>query len=213
MKNNTTYSKKEEFLNVLTHGFGFVLSFVTLVLMLQKTANCNFRNQISAWVFGLSLILLYGASTFYHATKKPLLRRKLNILDHAFIYVLIAGTYTPFTLLTLQSSYGKTMLATVWIIALVGSIFKIFFTGKFEKISTYAYIGMGCIVIFLIKPLLKNLPLHGFYYLIGGGISYIIGAYFYLKDGKINYNHAIFHVFVLLGSFLHFMAVYNYVLC
>ncbi len=207
------YSKKEEFLNILTHGFGFVLSVLALIAMLIKTAQCGFRQQLSAWIFGLSLVFLYAASTLYHAAKKPSYRRKLNILDHAFIYVLIAGTYTPFTLITLQSSYGKTMLATVWIVAIVGSVFKLFFTGKFEKISTYAYIGMGFIVVVLIKPLLQNLPLSGFWYLIGGGVSYIIGAYFYLKDGKIAYNHAIFHVFVLLGSFGHFMAVYHHVLC
>ncbi|MCL4133378.1 UNVERIFIED_CONTAM: hypothetical protein GTU68_000909 [Idotea baltica] len=208
----TYYNSKEERLNVLTHAIGLVLSVVALVvLLIHASYNGTTRHIVSFFIFGASLILLYSASTFYHYTQQPELRKKLNILDHAAIYVLIAGTYTPFTLITLKGNLGWTIFGITWGIALVGVFLKLFYTGRFEKVSTAAYVAMGWIIIFAIKPLLENLPLNGLYWLLAGGVFYTVGAILY-SIPKIKYNHTIFHVFVLLGSFSHFMAVYYYVL-
>ena len=208
----TYYSKTEEKLNVLTHALGLVLSLIALVLLIKHAStNGTVTHIVSFTIFGASLILLYSASTFYHYTQNPRLRKKLNILDHAAIYVLIAGTYTPFTLVTLKGWLGWLIFGITWGIALVGIFFKLFYTGRFDKISTIAYVVMGWIIIFAINPLIENLPLHGLYWLLAGGLFYTVGAVLY-SINKIRYNHAIFHVFVLLGSFSHFMAVYFYVL-
>jgi hemolysin III len=211
-KHNTYYEPTEEKLNVITHAFGLLLSIIALVLLVVHASyNGTARHIVSFVIFGASLIVLYAASTFYHYSKHPDIRRKLNIFDHASIYVLIAGTYTPFTLVTLKGPLGWTIFGITWGIALAGIFLKLFYTGKYDKISTIAYVAMGWIIIFAIKPLMQNLPLTGLYWLLAGGISYTLGAILY-SIKKIKYNHAIFHVFVLFGSFSHFMAVYYYVL-
>ena len=211
-KHITYYNSIEEKLNVITHGIGLVLSIVALILLiLHANEMGTSRHIVSFTIFGTSLILLYSASTFYHYSQKPSIRHKLNILDHASIYVLIAGTYTPFTLVTLKGPLGWTIFGITWGIALLGVLLKLFYTGKYDKISTIAYVAMGWIIIFAVKPLIENLPLNGLYWLLAGGIFYTIGAILY-SIKKIKFNHAIFHVFVLLGSFSHFMAIYFYVL-
>lgn len=211
-KHLTYYNSTEEKLNVITHAIGLLLSITALVfLILHASFDGTARHIVSFTIFGSSLILLYSASTIYHYVQKPALRRKLNILDHSAIYILIAGTYTPFTLVTLKGWVGWTIFGITWGIALIGVFFKMFYTGRFDKISTIAYIAMGWIIIFAIKPLIDNLPVNGLYWLLAGGVFYTIGAVLYSLP-KIKYNHAIFHVFVLLGSFSHFMAVYFYVL-
>lgn len=210
-KDLTYYSKTEEKWNVITHGIGFLLSIVALVLLIRKALKMGSINYlVSFTVFGISLILAYGASTFYHSSIQPNIRAKLNILDHAAIYVLIAGTYTPYTLITLKGWVGWTILSIVWGIALVGIFFKLFYTGRFDKISTIAYVGMGWIIVFAIKPLIAQLSLNGLLWLSSGGVFYTIGAVFYSLN-TIKYNHAIFHVFVLLGSISHFISIYFYV--
>ena len=214
MKNKhlTYYPSTEEKINILTHGLGLLLSIAALVLLIiHANAHGTARHIVSFTIFGASMILLYSASTLYHYSQKPDIRRKLNILDHASIYVLIAGTYTPFTLITLKGWLGWTIFGITWGIAIIGVFFKLFYTGRFDKISTIAYVAMGWIIIFAVKPLIENLPLHGLYWLLAGGIFYTIGAILYSVK-KIKFNHAIFHVFVLLGSFSHFMAIYFYVL-
>lgn len=207
-KLNHRYSEKEEKLNVFSHGFGLLLSIVAFPFLIVKSLEYNeFWSIVSFYIYGLSLIILYAASTFYHAAKKPRLRRKLNIFDHAAIYVLIAGTYTPFCLLVLSSNLGWYLFVAVWIFALVGVVLKLFFTGRFDKLSTALYLLMGWQIVFLIKPLIANFTNQGLLYLFLGGVFYTVGALFY-SIKKIKYNHAIFHVFVLLGSFSHFIAVY-----
>jgi hemolysin III len=206
------YSPLEEKINILSHAAGFLLSFLALILMLVKSSSSgNFLEIISALVFGLSLMILYAASTLYHRSREEKLRARLRIFDHAAIYVLIAGTYTPFTLITLHGNTGWLLFATVWTMALVGVILKLFFTGKFNILSTAMYVGMGWLIIFAIKPLLAALPSEGLNYLFAGGAFYTIGALFYAFKNR-NFTHATFHIFVLLGSFCHFMAVYFYVL-
>ena len=206
------YSPIEEKINILSHAVGFIFSIVALVLLVtHATQHGDVWHIVSFSIFGASLIILYAASSFYHSAKKSELRSRLNIIDHASIYVLIAGTYTPFTLVTLKGTIGWVIFGISWGLALTGIILKFFFTGKYNLMSTIMYVLMGWVIVFAIKPLINNLPLAGLLWLVAGGISYTIGAILYgIK--KIKFNHAIFHMFVLMGSFCHFMSVYFYVL-
>jgi hemolysin III len=207
-KLNFGYTKREEFLNVLSHGFGLVLSVIAFPFLILKAFEyTDFWKPASFIIYGLSMILLYAASTFYHAAKNPEKRRKLNIFDHSAIYVLIAGSYSPFCLVELDSSLGWYMFIAVWVFALIGIILKLFFTGKYDKISTIMYVLMGWQVVFFAKPLANNISENALYLIIAGGIFYTIGAVLY-SIKKIPYNHAIFHVFVLLGSLSHFFSIY-----
>jgi len=206
------YSPLEEKINIISHAMGFILSIVALVLLVTHAClHGDVRHIVSFSIFGASLMMLYAASTFYHLAKKPALRNKLKIMDHASIYVLIAGTYTPFTLVTLKGATGWVIFGISWGLALTGIILKLFFTGKYDLISTIMYILMGWVIVFAIKPLIRNLPLEGLLWLFAGGISYTVGAVLYSIE-KIKFNHAIFHLFVLIGSFCHFMSVFFYVL-
>jgi hemolysin III len=206
---NHRYSATEEKLNVLSHGFGLVLSVIAFPFLILKSMEfTGFWKPISFIIYGLSLIILYAASTFYHAAKTPKKRRRLNIFDHSAIYVLIAGSYSPFCLVGLNSNLGWYMFLFVWLFALTGVILKLFFTGRFDKISTAMYLLMGWQVLFFIKPLMQSLTAEGLQFLIVGGVFYSIGAILY-SIKKMPYNHFIFHVFVLLGSLSHFIAIFN----
>jgi len=206
------YSPIEEKINIISHAVGFILSIVALVLLVRHaTLHGDVWHIVSFSIFGASLILLYAASTFYHSARKSEVRNRLKIIDHASIYALIAGTYTPFTLVTLKGTIGWVIFGASWGLALTGIILKLFFTGKYDLISTIMYVFMGWIIVFAIKPLINNLPLEGLLWLIAGGVSYTIGAILY-SIKKIKFNHAIFHMFVLIGSFCHFMSVFFYVL-
>ena len=206
------YSPIEEKINIISHAIGFILSIVALVLLVtHANLHGDVWHIVSFSIFGASLIILYAASTFYHNAKKPELRNRLKIIDHAAIYVLIAGSYTPFTLVTLQGTIGWVIFGTSWGLALTGIILKLFFTGKYNLISTLMYVFMGWVIVFAIKPLINNLPLEGLFWLFAGGMAYTIGAILY-SIKKIKLNHAIFHLFVLMGSFSHFVSVFFYVL-
>jgi len=208
---NQGYSQKEEKLNIASHGFGLVLCSIAFPFLILKAFSFEgFWKPASIIIYGLSLIILYAASTFYHASKEPKLRRKLNILDHAAIYVLIAGTYTPFTLITLEGETGWIVFLVTWAFALVGIILKLFFTGKFDKLSTVMYVLMGWQIVFVIEALIEKLPEAGLEYLFAGGVFYTVGAILY-SIKKIPFNHAVFHFFVLLGSLSHFIGVYYYI--
>ena len=205
------YSNLEEKLNVWSHAFGIFLSIIALVLLMTKAIEKgNTWMMISFPIFGISLILLYLASTLYHSAKDPSKRFKLKIFDHAAIYVLIAGSYTPFTLVSLNGETGWFIFSIVWILAFTGIILKLFFTGRFKVLSTAMYVLMGWLIIFYFKELTANLHSDGVFYLIIGGVFYTIGAVLY-SIKKIKFNHAIFHVFVLGGSFCHFLSVYLYI--
>jgi len=212
MQNINHYSPIEERINISSHAFGFVLSLVALALLvIHATKYGTVWHIVSFSVFGLSLLALYAASTLYHSAKNPVLRSKLRIVDHATIYILIAGTYTPFTLITLGGAVGWIIFSVSWAMAFIGIILKIFFTGKHDLISTLLYVFMGWIILFALEPLINNLPSNGLCWLIAGGVAYTVGALLYSIE-KIKFNHAIFHMFVLLGSFCHFVSVYYYVL-
>jgi hemolysin III len=212
LKRTTYYDPKEEKLNVLSHGIGLILSVIALVLLVVfASLEGGLWHIVSFSIYGASLIVLYSASTLYHYVQNPKLRYRLNIFDHASIYILIAGTYTPFTLVVLDGWVGWTIFGVSWGLALIGVILKLFFIGRFDKISTIAYVLMGWLIVFAIKPLVHNLPIEGLLWLLAGGVFYTIGAVLY-SIKRIKYNHAIFHIFVLLGSFSHFIAVFFYVL-
>ncbi|MGA8853390.1 MAG: hemolysin III family protein [Christiangramia sp.] len=206
------YPPKEEKLNILSHGIGFGLSILALILLIVKANKLGEEKHLVSFViFGASMVLVYAASTFYHSAKTHRLRIRLNILDHAAIYILIAGTYTPYALVTLNGATGWTILWVVWGMALAGVILKLFFAGRYQLLSTIMYVAMGWLIIFAINPLIENLSTAGLWWLIGGGISYTIGAILFMQN-KIPFNHAIFHIFVLLGTFAHFISIYFYIL-
>jgi len=205
------YSKSEERLNILTHALGLLLSVIGLPFLIIKALNFDgFLKPTSLIIYGLSMIVLYAASTFYHAAKEAKLRRKLNIFDHAAIYILIAGTYTPFTIIVLEGVTGWILFGLTWFFALVGVVMKLFYTGRFDKLSTVMYVLMGWQIVFAINPLMKSLSSNGLNFLFVGGVFYTIGAILY-SIKKLPYNHATFHIFVLLGSFSHFFSIYFYI--
>ena len=205
------YSPTEEKLNIWSHAFGIFLSIIALVLLIIKAVQQdNIWMMISFPIFGVSLILLYLASTIYHASKEPQKRFKLKVFDHAAIYVLIAGSYTPFTLVSLNGETGWLIFSMVWVMAFTGIILKLFFTGKFKIVSTAMYVLMGWLIVFYFQDLTASLHEKGIFYLILGGVLYTIGAILY-SIKKIKFNHAIFHFFVLAGSFCHFLSIYLYV--
>lgn len=206
------YPPEEERWNIISHGIGFGLSILALVLLILKANRLGEKEHLVSFsIFGASMVLVYAASTFYHSAKASRLRIKLNILDHAAIYILIAGTYTPYALVTLNGTTGYTILWLVWGMALVGVILKIWYAGRFQLLSTIMYVAMGWLIIFAINPLIRNLSTEGLWWLFGGGISYTIGAILFMQH-KIPFNHAIFHIFVLLGTFAHFVSIYFYIL-
>ena len=205
------YSPTEEKLNIWSHAFGIFLSIIALVLLIIKAVQQdNIWMMISFPIFGVSLILLYLASTLYHASKEPQKRFKLKVFDHAAIYVLIAGSYTPFTLVSLNGETGWLIFSMVWVMAFTGIMLKLFFTGKFKIVSTAMYVLMGWLIVFYFQDLTAHLHEKGVFYLILGGVLYTIGAILY-SIKKIKFNHAIFHFFVLAGSFCHFLSIYLYV--
>lgn len=212
MDTTNHYSPLEEKTNIVSHAIGLGLSVIALLLMLLRASGSgNILHVISAGIFGVSLIALYAASTFYHSAKEPKKRARLRINDHATIYILIAGTYTPFTLVTLNGWVGWTIFGISWGMAISGVILKLFFTGRYNVLSTLMYVFMGWIIVFALKPLINSLAPDGLFWLVAGGVAYTTGAVIY-SIKKIPFNHAIFHLFVLLGSFCHFVSVYFYVL-
>ncbi len=210
-KSHNTYSIKEERLNIISHGLGALLSIPALVLLILKGIEMQSTTALLSFiVYGISLIVLYFASTLYHATDNPKWRNPLNVWDHISIYLLIAGSYTPFALLGLGGTFGWVMFAIVWSFALVGIIIKIFFFGKYGKLAAVSYVIMGWIAVIGINRFIEVTGMTATILLFSGGIAYTIGAVLYMLDDKLPYNHAIFHVFVLAGSALHFYAVYFY---
>ena len=206
------YSPLEERINIFSHAIGLLLSMVAVVLLVTRASSYgNAWHILSVAIFGASLIALYAASTTYHSATRAEMRARLRVIDHATIYILIAGTYTPFTLITLNGATGWTIFAVSWGMAISGITLKLFFTGRFNLISTLMYVFMGWIIIFAVKPLIAGLPTAGLYWLVAGGLSYTIGAIIY-SIKKVPLNHAIFHLFVLAGSICHFVTVYFYVL-
>ena len=208
----TYYTLNEEIANAVTHGIGTALSIAGLTLLITLAALEHDPLRIASFaVYGMSLVLLHLASTLYHALRSPKAKRVFRIIDHCSIYILIAGTYTPFLLLSLHDSQGFMLLGVVWGIAFLGIIFQIAFSGWFGKLSVLTYVGMGWLVVIVFRKLMVSIPLGGFILLIAGGLAYMVGIIFYGWK-RLPYHHAIWHLFVLGGSACHFFAILLYLL-
>ncbi|MBC7472985.1 MAG: hemolysin III family protein [Candidatus Sericytochromatia bacterium] len=205
---------EEEIINSITHGFGAFISVIATIFLVISSLPFQDKgiHLISALIYGTSMILLYSASSVYHAVQDPISKSKLKIVDHACIYLLIAGTYTPFFLIAIKGNYGLILMSIIWGLAFSGVIFKLFFyTHKLNFLSTILYLMMGWISVFIVPTLLKTIPFYGLVWLIIGGILYTLGTIFYIKDNN-KYFHAIWHLFVLGGSVSHYIAVLFYVM-
>ncbi|GAB4429331.1 MAG: hemolysin III family protein [Chloroflexi bacterium OHK40] len=200
-------SRREEAANTLTHGLGAVLSALAGAMLVALAARTHDPWRIvSAAVFSAALVLLYSASTLYHGAPAGRAKDRLEILDHCAIFLLIAGTYTPFTLVTLRGAWGWSLFAVVWALAVAGVVFKLIFSTRFAIISTLLYIAMGWLVVVAAGPMISALPWVAVVLLVSGGVAYTAGTLFY-HSRRIPYAHAIWHLFVLTGSTLHFLAV------
>ena len=204
-------SKKEELLNALSHGLGAVLGVVGLILLIINVDTNKPWYLFSVIVYGFSIIILFTASSAYHAITNYDLKQKFRIVDHISIYLLIAGTYTPVLLIALPNSLGWPLFYAVWGIAFFGVILKLFFTGRFEIFSTLLYLVMGWLVVFDFTTLSELVDPNGILWLFSGGLFYTVGIVFYAIH-KIPYNHVIWHFFVLGGAICHFMMMYFHVI-
>ena len=203
--------RDEEIANAVTHGFGALASAAAGAVLVTLAALSGTRLQVvSAVVFCTSMLLLYTASTLYHAIPSARIKRRLKVCDHCAIYMLIAGTYTPFALIGLRGVVGWWLFGIVWSLAALGIGFKLFFTGRFKLFSTLVYIGMGWMSLFAVRPMLQRIPLAALLWLLAGGIAYTAGTMFYHNE-KLRYSHAVWHLFVLAGSACHFVAVISQV--
>ncbi|MDF1824570.1 MAG: hemolysin III family protein [Verrucomicrobiales bacterium] len=198
-------SPAEELSNAISHGIGAILSVVGLVIMVKLAVPLSAWHVTSVAVFGSSLVLLYVASTVYHLVTTHRLKRIFQILDHALIFVLIAGSYTPWLLVNLRGPWGWSLFFVVWGIALAGMVLKAFFLPRFDKLGTALYVVMGWIVCIAIKPLIESVGPVGMTWLVAGGLCYTGGVAFYLM--KRRFAHLIWHLFVMAGSICHVVAV------
>jgi hemolysin III len=197
---------REEFFNMTTHAAGILASAVGgALLIVLAVVSGNTRLIVGVSVFVATLLLLYSASTLYHAATGEITRQRLKVLDHASIYLLIAGSYTPFTLAALGGAWGWSLFGVIWGLAVAGVIFKLFFTGRFKGISTLIYIAMGWLIVIAIGPLVRALDTVTLAWLVAGGLTYTFGTIFYMS--KRTYSHAVWHLFVLGGSVCHAVAV------
>lgn len=208
----STQTKQEELLNAWSHGIGAALGIVALVLLIVFSDN-NTKpwSLFSVIIYGISIIVLFLASTLYHAVKGERRKHYFRIVDHISIYLLIAGTYTPVLLILLRDSNGWPLFWIVWGIAAFGLILKLFFTGKFEVFSTLLYLVMGWLIIFDFSNLSDAIGPAGVLWLFAGGLSYTVGIIFYAIQ-RIPYNHVIWHLFVLGGAICHFFMIFNHVI-
>jgi hemolysin III len=202
------YSPLEELLNTLTHGAGVIAATVGLVLLLMRVD--GIYGQLACLVYGISMILMFLSSTLYHWAKSQNVKAFLKVVDHSAIYLLIAGTYTPLMVLAIGGWVGMTGMIIVWSIALVGITCKIFANQRFPKLSVITYLLMGWLAIFFIYPLYNALTTEGLWLLLAGGLCYTVGVLFYIAK-KIQFTHAIWHVFVLAGCICHFLSIYYHV--
>ncbi len=205
------YDPQEELINAYSHGLGAVLAFIAAIFLIVKGYALPLGQWISLWVYGLSLVLLLSSSMLYHFAQDERKRYWYKKLDHTAIYYLIAGTYTPFLSIAIPTAKAHDLLIALWIIALIGTLFKLVFIHRFQKISLAAYLVMGWLAVLVMDDMQRYLSKDAIQLLITGGLAYTVGTLFYALK-KVRYTHAIWHVFVLLGAGLHFLAIYCYVL-
>lgn len=212
MDTTHTFSKGEEIANAITHGIGALLSIAALVLLIVfSSLHGSAWHVVSFTIFGATMLMLYISSTMLHALPPGKAKNVFEVLDHASIYLFIAGSYTPILFIVVQGALGWTLFGVVWGLATIGIVFKAFFVKKYLFLSTVFYILMGWLALFAIQPIMTNLGTEGLIFLIGGGLCYTIGAIFYVWRG-FKYHHAIWHLFVLAGSVLHFFLVMIFIL-
>jgi hemolysin III len=205
------YSPGEELANSITHGIGIVLAIAALGTMTAFAGIYgNVWHIVSVSIYGTTLILLYTASTLYHSIQSPRVKKILQVLDHSAIYLLIAGTYTPFTLVSLRGPWGWWLFGVIWGFAVLGAVVQFSLMRRWQAVSLGLYIGMGWAIVVAIKPLIVSVATGGIVLLVLGGLAYTTGILFYCWE-KLKFNHAVWHLFVLTGSILHFFAVLFYV--
>ena len=201
----------EELANTITHGFGLFLSVIGFaVLVILASFRGDRWSLLSCTVYGLSLVVLYAASTFYHSTTSPRLKKNLQIVDHCCIYLLIAGSYTPFGVVIADTAWGPELLFGIWAFAVVGILVKLVVRDRFPAINVISYLLMGWLGVFAVQPLLNALGMSAVILTVAGGVAYSLGVIFFPWK-SIKHHHAIFHVFILLGSIIHYAAVVLYV--
>jgi len=202
----------EEWFNTISHGLTAISSIVGLVVLIIMSSNASSPFYLfSALFYGISLVILYSASTLYHGIQKEKLKQFFNVIDHMSIYLLIAGTYTPILLLVLGGTLGWGLFAIQWGLALFGIVFKAFYTNRFEAFSVIMYALMGWMIVFKINSIASAMPTPAFWLLVAGGLSYTLGIIFYVIDHRMRFSHFIWHLFVMTGSILHFLMMVMYV--
>jgi hemolysin III len=205
------YSIGEEIAHSVSHGIAAGLAIAALVVLLMHAHYFGDGWRIASFtVYGVSLILVFGTSTLYHALQYPPAKRLFQMLDHAAIFLLIAGTYTPFTLVTLRGAFGWTIFCVIWVMAVAGIVLKVSFMNRLERLGHWMYLAMGWFGLFALYPLLQILPLNGILWLFAGGLFYSIGVLFYVGN-KFAYTHFVWHLFVMGGALCHFVAIFLYV--
>jgi len=211
-KRDGSQTSYEELVNVITHGIGAALSIAGLsALVVGAWQHRDAWRMVSFIIYGMTLILLYLASVFYHSARSPRAKRLLQFFDHAAIYLLIAGTYTPFTLVSMRGPWGWTMFGLIWGLAITGILLNVFLFGRLGFLSTILYLLMGWLVVIAIKPVMDAVSVRGLIWLIAGGLSYTVGVVFYVWH-RLPYAHPVWHLFVLAGSVFHYFAIFFYVL-
>jgi hemolysin III len=198
----------EEIANAITHGLGLLASLIAVPVLLATTrSRADFWMTLGVAVFGVTLVLMYLSSTLYHAVPHPRAKRLLRTLDHSAIYLLIAGTYTPFLLGPLRGAWGWSLLAVIWALATLGVIAKWTFGFRFPRLSTGVYLGMGWLITVATVPLVREVSPAGLAWLLAGGLCYTGGVAFHATDHRLRFGHAVWHLFVAGGSLCHFFAV------
>ncbi len=205
----SSYSPTEEWLNSISHGLGLIFAIVGLVYLLLRSDST--LAITSSAIYGATLTIMFLASTFYHGATNQRVKGWLKLLDHSAIYLLIAGTYTPFLLVSIGGWLGITAIVVIWSIALFGVVFKCFARSRFPKVSVITYLVMGWLAVFLIYPLYQAVPGSGLALLIAGGLCFSIGVLFYVAK-KVKFTHAIWHVFVIAGCACHYFSIYHFVI-
>lgn len=214
MQTGAAGARRQEAVGSLLHGAGLLLSIAGLVVLVVLAARTHDAFKITgASVYGATLVLLYASSTLYHSRRPGgRARRVFRLLDHSSIYLLIAGTYTPFALVTLRGPWGWSLLGVIWALAALGIVYSALYIGRHPLRSALIYIAMGWLCMIALPILLARLPMAGFLWLLGGGVAYTLGTVFYVLDERVPYAHAVWHVFVLAGSAAHFVSVMLYVI-
>ncbi len=199
----------EEIANSISHGVGFLGAVAVTPIMIMKAIPYGASAIVASSVFGASMMILYLASTLYHALPRSKTKRVFNIFDHAAIFLLIAGTYTPLTLIILKGAWGWILFGVVWTLAVLGVLLKSIAGAHSSKLSTALYLGMGWLAVLAVKPLWINMPGRGLFWLLAGGVMYSLGVIFFVSE-RIRYSHFIWHLFVLAGTACHVVAVLGY---